>query len=65
MELAAIQLDALVTFCGHRQLKNAHFESLIPNAKTVHVPKQNLDSISLSIKKQEQVAGQRARSKTF
>jgi hypothetical protein len=59
MELAAIQLDAWVTFRGHRQLKSANFQSLVPNAKAVHIPEQNLDPISLSIKKQEQVAGQR------
>jgi hypothetical protein len=37
-ELAAIELDALVTFCGHWQLENADLKSLVPNAKTVHIP---------------------------
>jgi hypothetical protein len=59
IELAAIQLDALVTFSGHRQLKSANFQSLVPDTKTVHVPEQNLDPVSLAIKEQEQVAGQR------
>jgi hypothetical protein len=59
IELAAIQLDALVTFSGHRQLKSANFQSLVPNTKTVHIPEQNLDPVSLAIKEQEQVAGQR------
>jgi hypothetical protein len=59
IELAAIQLDTLVTFSGHRQLKSANFQSLVPNTKTVHIPEQNLDPVSLAIKEQEQVAGQR------
>jgi hypothetical protein len=59
IELAAIQLDALVTFRGHRQLKGANFQPLVPDTKTVRIPEQNLDPVSLAIKEQEQVAGQR------
>jgi hypothetical protein len=59
MELATIQLDALIPLSGHWQLKSANFQSLVPNAKTVHIPEQNLDPVSLAIKEQEQVAGQR------
>jgi hypothetical protein len=58
-ELVAIELDALVTFCGHWQLENANLQSLVPDAKTVHVPEQNLDPVPLAIEEQEQVAGQR------
>jgi hypothetical protein len=59
MELATVELDALVTFSGHWKLENANLQSLVPNAKTIHVPEQNLDPVPLPIKEQEQVAGQR------
>jgi hypothetical protein len=59
IELAAIQLDALITFSCHGQLESANLQSLVPNAKTVRVPEQDLDPVPLPIKEQEQVAGQR------
>jgi hypothetical protein len=59
IELAAIELDALVTFSCHGQLKTANLQSLVPDAKTVRVPEQDLDPVSLPIKEQEQMSGQR------
>src|SRR5882757_2294791 len=49
----------MITFRGHRQLKSANLQSLIPDAKTIHVPEQDLDPVTLAIEEQEQVAGQR------
>ncbi len=59
IELGTVKFDALLTFRRHGQLKHAHFKALIPNAKTVDIPEQDLDPVSPAIKEQEQVAGQR------
>jgi hypothetical protein len=56
--LAASQFNALLTFCGNRQLKDASFKPLVPNAKTIGVPKQNLDPVTRTVEEQKQVARQ-------
>jgi hypothetical protein len=57
--LAASQFNALLPFSGDWQLKDANFKPLVPNAKTIGVPKQNLDPVSRTIEEQKQVARQR------
>jgi hypothetical protein len=58
VELAASQFNALLAFSGYWQLKDANFKPLVPNAKTISVPKQNLDPVTLTIEEQKQVARQ-------
>ncbi len=53
----AEQVDT--TICDGGQLKNADLKPLVPDTKSVDVPEQNLDPITLTIKEQEQVARQR------
>jgi hypothetical protein len=57
--LGTVEFDALLTFSRHGQLKHANFKSLIPNAKAVDVPEQNLHPIAPTIEEQEQMARQR------
>jgi hypothetical protein len=58
-QLGRVQFDALLRAgCGW-QLKRASLQSLVPNAKPVAIPKQDLDPIALTVQKQEQVARQR------
>jgi hypothetical protein len=59
IELAASELEALITCSRHRQLKNSNLEALVPDAKAICVPVQNLDPVPLPIEEQKQVAGQR------
>jgi len=56
VKLGTVKLDALLTFGRNWQLENAHLEPLVPNAKTVDVPEQNLEPVPFLIKEQEQVA---------
>jgi hypothetical protein len=53
IELAASQFNALFSFVGNWQLKDANFKSLVPNTKTVGVPKQNLDPVTRTIEEQK------------
>ena len=59
VELRTREFNALLTFGGNGQLKNAKLKSLVPNTESVSVPEQNLDPVALTIEKQEQVARQR------
>jgi hypothetical protein len=56
--LGTREFNALFTFGCNGQLKKAELKPLVPNAKTVNVPKQNLDPVALTIKEQEQMARQ-------
>jgi hypothetical protein len=38
---------------GREQLKRSAFQSLVPNAESVAIPKQDLDPIAITIQKQE------------
>ena len=53
VELGAVQFDARLTFGRNRQLENANLQPLVPNAKSVGIPEQNLDPVTLPIKEQE------------
>ena len=58
-ELGRVQFDALFVAGNGWQLKRAGFQSLVPDAKTVAIPEQDLDPIALTVQKQELMAGQR------
>jgi hypothetical protein len=55
-ELGTVKLDAPLTVSRHWQLENANLEPLVPNAKTVDVPEQNLEPVPLPTEEQKQVA---------
>ena len=59
VELGTVEFDALLAFGRDGHLKNANLKPLVPNAKTVDVPEQNLDPVTPAIEEQEQVARQR------
>ena len=58
-QLGRVQFDALLMVGNGWQLKRAGFQSLVPDAKPVAIPEQDLDPIAVTIQKQEQMARQR------
>jgi hypothetical protein len=58
-QLGRVQFDPWRSAGSRGQLKRARLQSLVPNAKPVAIPEQDLDPIALTIQKQEQMARQR------
>jgi hypothetical protein len=52
-QLGIVQLDALLVVCGRKKLKRASLQPLVPNAKPIAIPKQDLDPIAIAIHEQE------------
>jgi hypothetical protein len=52
-------IGVLLDFWKAEDLGVFRFELLVPNAKTVLIPEQDLDSVPLAVEEQEQVARQR------
>jgi hypothetical protein len=52
-QLGRVQFDALLVAGNGWQLKRAGFQSLVPDAKPVAIPEQDLDPIALTVQKQE------------
>jgi hypothetical protein len=57
-QLDIVQLDALLVASSFRKLKHANFQPLVPNAKTVLIPEQDLHPVPLAVEEQEQVTRQ-------
>jgi hypothetical protein len=60
VQLAIVQFDALLVVRNLGELKSAGLQPFVPNAKSILIPKQDFDSIAITIEEQEQVARQRA-----
>jgi hypothetical protein len=56
VQLAIIQFYALLVIRNLGKLKSAGLQSFVPNAKPIVIPEQDLDSITITIEEQEQVA---------
>jgi hypothetical protein len=58
-QLRIVELDALLVARGSWQLKAADFQSFVPDAQAIAIPKQDLDAIATTVDEQEQMAGER------
>jgi hypothetical protein len=54
-QLGIVQLNAFLVIGGRQQLERASLQSLVPNAKSIAVPEQDLHSVATAIHEQEQV----------
>jgi hypothetical protein len=52
-QLRIIKLNAFLAVGARQQLERASLQSLIPNAKPIEIPKQNLDPVAVAIHEQE------------
>jgi hypothetical protein len=57
--LGIIELNARSAAEWRQELKRTPLQALVENAKPIHIPKQNLYAIAITVQEQEQVASQR------
>jgi len=51
--LGIVKLNAFLVVGGRQKLKRASLQSLVPNAKSIAIPKQDLHPIAIAIHEQE------------
>jgi hypothetical protein len=51
--LRIVKLDAFTVVCGYQELERAPLEPLVPNAKSIAIPEQDLHPIAIAIHEQE------------
>jgi hypothetical protein len=57
-QLRILEFDTLYAVAGLGHLKGSRFQPLIPNAKPITIPEQDLDPVATTVDEQEQVTGQ-------